>query len=105
MLGYIIKYRVVDCHEDRPEGCDEKQVFNITSNGSLAEIKIPNLRKYTKYSMSVQVFNSKGKGNFSKIINITTDEDSEFSICSGHAVIFLTQKLMQSFLYFASDRM
>ena len=77
MLGYTVKYRVIDCHEDRPEGCDENEVFNITTNGSTPEIKIPNLRKFTKYSLSVQVFNSKGRGNFSIKVNITTDEDGK----------------------------
>ena len=76
---------MVDCHEDRPVGCDESYVFNITSNGSLAEIKISSLRKYTTYSLSVQVFNSKGRGNFSKSINITTGEDSKFK-----SIIFCT---------------
>ena len=68
---------MLDCHEDRPMGCDENKVFNITTNGSLAEIRIPQLRKFTSYVLSVQVFNSKGRGNFSKTINITTDEDSK----------------------------
>ena len=68
----------MDCHEDRPIGCDESRVFSIISNGSLAKIKISHLRKYTAYSLSVQVFNSKGRGNFSRSINITTDEDSKF---------------------------
>lgn len=77
VLGYTVKYSVLDCHEDRPIGCDENQMFNITSNGSAAEIIIPGLRKFTSYSLSVQVFNSKGRGNFSTAVNITTDEDSE----------------------------
>ena len=68
---------MVDCHEDRPQGCDENEVFNITKYGKSPEIKIPNLRKYTKYNLQVQVFNSKGRGSFSTTINITTDEDSK----------------------------
>ena len=45
--------------------------------GSLSEIRLHGLRKYTVYSLSVQVFNIKGKGNFSKSINVTTGEDSK----------------------------
>ena len=82
MLGYTVKYRVVDCHEDRPEGCDENQVFNITTNGSSPEVKIPDLMKYTTYNLQVQVFNSKGRGNFSTTVNITTDEDSKLVMMS-----------------------
>ena len=78
MLGYTVKYRVVDCHEDRPEGCDENQVFNITTNGTSPDIIIPNLRKYTTYNFSIQVFNSKGRGDFSTTITITTGEDGKF---------------------------
>ena len=68
---------MVDCYEDRPKGCDENEVFNITTYGRSPEIKIPNLRKYTIYSLQVQVFNSKGRGSYSTSINITTDEDSK----------------------------
>ena len=84
---------MVDCHEDRPQGCDENEVFNITTYGKSPEIKIPSLRKYTKYNLQVQVFNSKGRGGFSTTINITTDEDSRlilFHFCEKfmHASLF-----------------
>eukprot|EP00795_Rhopilema_esculentum_P002629 gene2630-826_t len=75
VIAYIVKYHVIDCHEDRPTGCDEHQVFNISSNGSSPEIRLPKLRKFTNYSFSIQAVNSKGKGNFSHNINVTTDED------------------------------
>ena len=80
VLGYIIKYSVIDCHEDRPSGCDEKEVFNATSYGTNGTLTLSNLRKYTRYEIQIQVFNSKGKGNFSKTINATTDEDSKYTL-------------------------
>ena len=80
VIAYRVKYHVLDCHEDRPTGCDEHQVFNILSNGSSPEIHIAKLRKFTNYSFSIQVVNSKGKGNFSHNINVTTDEDSKYEI-------------------------
>ena len=73
-----MRYRVIDCHEDRPSGCDENQVFNITKYDPSGTIEIPQLRKYTSYSISVQVFNSKGKGVISKTVNVTTAEDSKY---------------------------
>ena len=72
-----MRYRVIDCHEDRPAGCDESQVFNITKYDPSGTIEIPKLRKFTSYSISVQVFNSKGKGVLSKTVNVTTAEDSK----------------------------
>ena len=77
VLGYIVKYRVIDCHEDRPVGCDETEIFNVTTHGRNGAVKLSNLRKYTYYEISIQVFNRKGKGMFSKTINATTDEDSK----------------------------
>ena len=73
---------MLNCPQDRPQSCNENEIFNITSNGSVSEIRIQNLRKYTNYSFSIQVFNSKGKGNFSKVIEMTTDEDSKYRVCS-----------------------
>ena len=73
-----MKYHVTECHEDRPKGCDEHEIFNLTVNGTDPIIKIPNLRKYTQYNISIQMFNSKGKGNFSREITVRTDEDSEY---------------------------
>ena len=72
-----MKYQVVRCHEDRPAGCNESQVFEVKSIGDNSTTIIKNLRKYTEYRLSIQVFNSKGKGNFTKQIIVKTAEDSK----------------------------
>ena len=73
---------MVDCHSDRPAGCDENEVFTIFSPSSTSHITICNLRKYTNYNISVQVVTNKGNGTFSAAIYIKTDEDSKYQIKS-----------------------
>lgn len=71
---------MVDCHIDRPAGCDENEIFAIFSPNSTSHITIQKLRKYTNYSISVQVVTNKGNGTLSAPIYIKTDEDSEYQI-------------------------
>ena len=77
VIGYTVLYQVADCHQDRPSGCDENEVFNITTSDPTAKIHVPNLRKFTDYTMRVQVYNRKGRGNFSAPIRVRTAEDSK----------------------------
>eukprot|EP00794_Sanderia_malayensis_P019881 gene19881-21822_t len=75
VLGYKIRYQVVDCYEDRPAGCSENEVFEITSLDPNSTISLSKLRKFTEYSISVKVLNRKGEGNYSTPIRVKTDED------------------------------
>ena len=77
VLGYHIYCQVVDCHEDRPKGCNESEVFKYTTADASASIEIKGLRKYTNYSCTTQVFNEIGAGNISSPIYIMTAEDSK----------------------------
>ena len=79
VLRYNVVYQVVDCHSDRPEGCDEMQIFNISTIDANPAIDINDLRKYTNYSFQVQVVNSVGAGNYSPPFYLMTDQDSKYA--------------------------
>ena len=78
ITGYRIRYQVVDCHADRPVGCNESQIFTIITNDSQPHITVPELRKYTNYSISIQAINRKGVSNYTTPIYIKTEEDSKY---------------------------
>ena len=69
---------MVDCHADRPAGCNESKVFTLMTDDAKPRISIAGLRKYTNYSITIQAVNRKGSGNFSQPIYVMTAEDSEF---------------------------
>ena len=43
----------------------------------MASVVVTNLRKFTKYMVTVEGFTSKGSGTESKTVAITTDEDGK----------------------------
>lgn len=49
----------------------------MTVNQSSTSVVVTNLRKFTKYMVSVEGFTSKGSGIESKTVAIITDEDSK----------------------------
>lgn len=49
----------------------------MTVNQSSTSVVVTNLRKFTKYMVTVEGFTSKGSGIESKTVAIITDEDSK----------------------------
>lgn len=72
LLGYKISFIATDSGNKRP--WNESAV-----NQSTTSAVITNLRKFTKYMVSVEGFTSKGSGIESKSVAITTAEDSKIN--------------------------
>ena len=70
VLGYNVSFIPTDSRINR-------RWSTITVNQSAASVVVTNLRKFTKYMVTVEGFTSKGSGIESKTVAITTDEDSK----------------------------
>lgn len=72
LLGYKVSFIATDCGNQRPWN-------ETTVSPSTTSAVITNLRKYTKYMVSVEGFTIKGSGQHSKCVAITTAEDSKIN--------------------------
>lgn len=70
LLGYNVSFIATDSRINR-------RWSTITVNQSAASVVVTNLRKFTKYMVTVEGFTSKGSGIESKSVAISTDEDSK----------------------------
>ena len=70
LLGYKVSYTTADTRNSRKWN---ESVVNQSATSAV----ITNLRKFTKYMVSVEGFTSKGSGIESKCVAVTTDEDSK----------------------------
>ena len=73
-MGYIISY---EKHVDETRVSRSPDSVQRSVDGNTLEVEVDGLRKFTNYCVKARAFNSKGKGNETNAVCVSTDEDGK----------------------------